>query len=237
MSIELLGIHCVLTQIEHDFTKIKSISYDPSLTNRLDNLLAKAKKHKISLQATKNLKQKEGVAVKASCKKLYEYNQSNYLELVETKQKSLIIALDQVSDPQNLGNLLRSAASFNVDFIISPKQNSTSLTNTAIKVSSGGASIVPFIELNNLAREIAHLQSKGYWVYGADMDNGNALNKIAFHDKTVVVLGSEGSGMRELTKKSCDELFHIPTNNKIASLNVAMAGNIIISQAYFSKFL
>ena len=140
----------------------------------------------------------------------------------------LILALDGVQDPHNLGACLRSAEAFGVAAVIAPKDRACDITPTVRKVASGSAERVPFIRVTNLVRTLTSLQRKGLWTTGAAGEADQSLRDIDFSAPAVVVLGAEGKGLRERTRKSCDYLAAIPMLGSVGSFNVSVACGIFL---------
>lgn len=150
-----------------------------------------------------------------------------YLSCLLPEQRALVLALDGITDPQNLGAILRSADQFSVDLVLVPKRRSAQVNQTVARVSSGSAQYVNLVSVPNLAHAIELFQKQGFWIYGADM-SGQAINHTAFAPRSVLVMGSEGSGISRLVKNQCDHLVAIPTSGHIDSLNVSVASGIIL---------
>ena len=166
--------------------------------------------------------------------KFSEYDFIEYLENSEIN-KEVILLLDSIKDVGNLGGILRNALLFNVNYVILPKDNSCPVNDVVVKRSSGAALQIKTIYVTNLVRIIDKLKDKGFWIYGADMD-GKKLDTVEFPDKTVIVMGEEGTGMRSLVRKSCDEIISIQTNEKLDSLNVNVSSGIILYEVYKKLF-
>jgi len=141
----------------------------------------------------------------------------------------LLLALDGIQDPHNIGAILRSAEIFGVGACISPKDRAGDLTAVARKVASGGAELVPFIRITNLARTLKILQDNDYWVLGLAGEGTASIYDFSPAQKLCLVLGAEGEGLRRLTRETCDELCHIPMFGSIESLNVSVAAGIALS--------
>ena len=148
------------------------------------------------------------------------------LEAIE-KENSLVILLDGITDPQNFGSILRSADQFAADLVILPSRRSVEDNPTVSKVSSGADSYVDVEVEPNLARAIDELKQAGYWVYGADMD-GKRIDKVDFHGRVAIVMGSEGRGLHRLVRERCDEIVAIPARGHVDSFNVGVAAGIIM---------
>ena len=158
-----------------------------------------------------------------------------FVKVESKKAKSVILILDQVTDPQNIGSIMRSCALFDCAGIIVGKDNSPELTSSLYKSASGAAEIVNYIRVTNIRRAISFLKKNNYWIYGFDSSK-NKNSKLNFSQKSVLVFGSEGKGIRELVKKECDEIIQINMKNnlkfEIDSLNVSNATSIALYQFY-----
>jgi 23S rRNA (guanosine2251-2'-O)-methyltransferase len=141
--------------------------------------------------------------------------------------EQLLLILDGITDPQNLGAILRSADQFGVDLVILPERRSAKESPVVHKISSGASSWVQTVTVVNLVRAIEQLKEEGFWIYGADME-GEPVWGSKLGGKTVIVMGSEGKGLSALVKKSCDGLLSIPTTGHVDSLNVSVASGIFL---------
>jgi 23S rRNA (guanosine2251-2'-O)-methyltransferase len=142
---------------------------------------------------------------------------------VLARQESLIILLDQLTDPQNIGNIIRSAHAFNADAILTPKDHSFSETSSLTKAACGAIERIPVVFITNLVSTIKMLKDNGYWIVGLDSSATTKLHEFKFTPKTVIILGSEGSGLRSLTQKNCDFLIKIAMNETAESINASNA--------------
>ena len=142
--------------------------------------------------------------------------------------RDLILVLDGITDPQNLGSLVRTAHCLGANGVVIPEHRAASITAASVKASSGTAYYVPIAMVSNLSNTIEYLKTKGFWVYGTYASDGQDIRSINFDEKVVLVMGSEGKGIRELVKKKCDFLISIPMLGKIDSLNVSVAAGITI---------
>jgi 23S rRNA (guanosine2251-2'-O)-methyltransferase len=141
---------------------------------------------------------------------------------------TLLLLLDGVTDPHNLGACLRVADAMGVDAVVAPKDRSVGITPTVAKVASGAAETVPFITITNLARTIAELQEAGLQVLGADEAGTVALPEADLSRPLAWVLGAEGEGLRRLTRERCDRLIRIPMLGTVQSLNVSVAAALCL---------
>jgi len=146
---------------------------------------------------------------------------------VEERPKTFLV-LDGVQDPHNLGACLRSANAFGVDAVIAPKDRAAGLTPAARKVASGAAEMTPFIQVTNLARTLTRLQEQEVWVVGLCGEVETDIADIDLSGNIAIVMGSEGSGIRKLTRKNCDYLAQIPMLGEIESLNVSAATAVVL---------
>jgi 23S rRNA (guanosine2251-2'-O)-methyltransferase len=143
------------------------------------------------------------------------------------KDASKVILLDTVSNPQNLGLILRAAAFFNIDAVMVIKNRSAKLTPTVLRITVGGAEFVKIFEITNLSRSIKRLKKIGFWIYGLDERGEKTLRETDFDKKTALIVGAEGEGLRHLTVENCDFLVRIEGGRKgLESLNAAVAASI-----------
>lgn len=145
--------------------------------------------------------------------------------------KAFIVILDGITDPQNLGSIIRTALLLGVHGIILPKDNSAPVTPVVVKASAGATEYLPIAQVTNLARTISLLKEKGMWVAGAEAGGEKSIYDVDFKGfDTVLVLGSEGSGIRRLVKESCDYILYIPMQGEIESYNVSVAGALFMGE-------
>jgi len=149
-------------------------------------------------------------------------------DLWDKEDLNLVLALDQIQDPQNLGAIIRSAAFFGADGVVLPKDRSAPFTEAAQKASSGGWEWVPVVEVTNLARTIDEFKEKNFWVSGGEQKASQQVWEVDYTDPTLLVIGSEGKGLRSLTRKKCDHLVSIPGGGEMGSLNASVAAGIFL---------
>ena len=142
--------------------------------------------------------------------------------------RSLVLALDQVSDPRNLGAILRTAAALGVEGVILPDRRSAELGGACAKAASGALDLVPLVEVVNLGRTLADLKRRGYWIVGLDAAGPAALETLDLPPRIVLVLGSEGEGLRRLVAEQCDHLARLEIDPRMESLNVSVAAGIAL---------
>lgn len=147
------------------------------------------------------------------------------------QEPALLLVLDGVTDPHNLGACLRVADAAGAHAVIAPKDRACGLNATAIKVASGAADTVPYIVVTNLARSLREMKERGIWTIGAAGEATKNLYAIDQKVATAWVLGAEGEGLRRLTRETCDELAMIPMYGSVESLNVSVASGICLFEA------
>lgn len=168
----------------------------------------------------------QGVCVFAKPRHVYAEH-----ELERLANRHLVIALDQISDPQNLGAVLRAAAFFGADAVLLLKNRSAELTPKVARIAVGGAEFVDVYRVINLARSLDILRGYGYWVYGLDERGERTLRETEFDPQSVLVIGAEGQGLRQRTRTKCDALVRIPGGRQgIESLNAAVATAIALAE-------
>ena len=182
------------------------------------------------------MKSTQGIVLKTS-----DFERPSLQQFVKNEDvndKSVLLALDQITDPQNIGSIMRSCALFNCKGIILAKDNAPDLTPSLYKAASGAAEIVNYFRVTNLKRCISELKKYGYWAYGFDSSEDSKSSNINFTKKSILVFGSEGKGMRDLVKKECDEIIKINMHQnkhyQIDSLNVSNAATIALYEFFKS---
>ncbi|MCX5871661.1 MAG: 23S rRNA (guanosine(2251)-2'-O)-methyltransferase RlmB [Deltaproteobacteria bacterium] len=163
----------------------------------------------------------------------FPYNdfETNLLEL-DKKERFTVLILDQVQDPNNLGNILRSACCFGVDLVVLLKDRAVSVTSSVEKASAGASAHVRICMVTNLSRSIEALKRIGCWVYGADAQNGVNYFEADLAPKIVFVMGTEGAGLRRLVRENCDVMIKVPITGAIESLNVSNATSILLAEVF-----
>jgi len=150
------------------------------------------------------------------------------LEALPEDEPALILVLDGITDPHNLGACLRVADGAGVHAVIAPKDHAVGINATVAKVASGAAETVPYFMVTNLARTLNELKERNIWITGTSDDADKTLYDVDLKISTAWVLGAEGSGLRQLTRKTCDQLVRIPMAGGVESLNVSVASGICL---------
>lgn len=202
---------------------------------KIKKIIATAKKHKLHVDSMSKDKL-DGIAdsgvhqgILVECKKSRTYIESDILGLLDALDHSpLVLILDGVQDPHNLGACIRTADACGVDFVIIPKDKSAPLNATVQKVSCGAMSRVKVVVATNLARSVKTLKQEGVWVYGFADEAKESIYNNDFTGGIALVMGSEGDGLRHLTRELCDHLVYIPMQGSVSSLNVSVAAGVAL---------
>ena len=151
--------------------------------------------------------------------------------LDQITEPPLILVLDGVTDPHNLGAVLRVADGAGAHAVIAPKDHAVGINATVAKVASGAAETVPYFMVTNVARTLNELKERNIWIYGTSDDAPQTLYQTDLKTAAAIVMGAEGDGMRQLTRKTCDALFSIPMRGGVESLNVSVASGVCLYEA------
>jgi 23S rRNA (guanosine2251-2'-O)-methyltransferase len=159
-------------------------------------------------------------------------NENGLLDLlVAAPSPALVLVLDSVTDPHNLGACLRTADAAGVLAVVAPRDRAVGLTPAVRKVAAGAAETIPFAQVTNLARTLRDLKSAGLWIAGTAADAERELHATDLCGPLAVVMGSEGQGLRRLTRESCDFCLRLPMLGAVESLNVSVAAGIVLFEA------
>src|SRR5688572_3172907 len=240
----IAGINAVSASIEHDAQNVREVLIEAGAKNpRLTEIETAARRADIDVRrvATNALEgvvgnlRHQGVVARYAAAKTW--NENELEGLVEAAQgKALILILDGVQDPHNLGACLRSAAAANATAVIIPKDKSVQVNATVRKTSAGAADSIPVIPVTNLARAMRDLQQLGVWIYGLAGEADASLYSIDLKGNVALVLGGEADGLRRLTRENCDQLVKIPmpggnAATGVESLNVSVASGVTLFEA------
>ena len=180
---------------------------------------------KIGKDIIKSMQELAHQNVFAEIKKIEPYSEKDLKKISELDN---IVILDGISDLRNFSNIMRSALAFGIECIIIKKNSINYFNAVTHKVSSGAIENIKIVEVKNLSNTISLLKKYNFWAYGLDINGKKALDqKFKFGKKNLIIFGSEGKGMKDLTKKNCDFLIKIPLNSKVESLNLSNTAAII----------
>jgi len=233
------GLHAVESLLKHNADSIQQLMVQQGRHDqRIDPLLQRAQRLEIPIREVPKAELDEQVGgvhqgIAAQCTNLKLERSEGFLNelLQRIDHPAFLLVLDGVTDPHNLGACLRTAEAAGVDAVIVPKDKSALMTPIARKVASGAAEIVPFISVTNLARTLKQLQDNRIWIYGAAGEAEQSIYQTDLRGPIALVLGSEGSGMRRLTREHCDGIFSIPMAGEVSSLNVSVSAGVCLFEA------
>jgi 23S rRNA (guanosine2251-2'-O)-methyltransferase len=232
----IFGFHAVLSRLRADPAGVLEIFVDEGRNDaRAKDLVAAAERAKVHLMRVpaKRLDgfyggaRHQGVVARIEVKSTAE----SVDELLEGIEKPLLLVLDGVTDPHNLGACLRVANAAGANAVIAPRDRAAGITPAVSKVASGAAEATPYIMVTNLARSLAEIKERNIWVVGADERATKTVHEADLPDSIAWVLGAEGEGMRRLTRESCDLLVKIPMLGEVASLNVSVCAGVCLFES------
>ena len=233
----IYGIHAVESALIHRPEGVLQLWVIQGRSdNRINSLLTLAKKAGVSVQAISADKMKK------KCADGSHQGVAADLRVVNTKQAALedilnkpggllLLILDEVQDPHNIGACLRSADAAGVDAVIVCKNRSPGITAVVRKVACGAADTVPFIQVTNLARAMELLHDNDVWIVGTAGETDNSLYDISVTKRMALVMGAEEKGMRRLARENCDQLIKLPMQGHVESLNVSVATGVCLFEA------
>ena len=166
----------------------------------------------------------QGIAIQ--CAPLPSLDLENLI--ADQADNSALIVLDQANDPRNIGSVLRSAAAFGATAVIVPDRGTPEMSGSMAKAAAGAIEQVPIVRVTNLARSLRHIKDAGYWCVGLDGRATQTLAESKLSGKIAIVMGAEGSGLRQLTSETCDYLAKIPISGQMESLNLSIATSIAL---------
>ena len=238
MSLKLLfGFHAVTVRLKVAPNSIRELHVDATRRDqRMKQFLAKVEEAGLKviesdddkLQKMCGTHRHQGVVARVEV-----IQKSNSLDdlLDGLTEPALLLVLDGITDPHNLGACLRVADGAGVHAVIAPKDHAVGINATVAKVASGAAETVPYFMVTNLARTLAELKERDIWIIGTSDDAPASLYQTDLRGPTALVLGAEGEGMRQLTRKNCDALVSIPMMGSVDSLNVSVASGVCLYEA------
>jgi len=232
----VFGFHAVLARLRADPKSVLEIFVDETRQDaRVKDLMASAERGAVRLMRvpTKRLDgfygggRHQGVVARVEVKR----SSDSLEELLEKVEKPLLLVLDGVTDPHNLGACLRVANAAGAHAVIAPRDRAAGITPAVSKVASGAAESTPYLMVTNLARTLAEIKQRNIWVVGADERAEQTLYEADLPDSIAWALGAEGEGMRRLTRESCDLLVRIPMRGEVESLNVSVSAGVCLFES------
>lgn len=228
------GVHAVSALLSNPHRVVNKLFISQDRTDkRIQTVLDQAEQMNIPLEQLSSAKMNQRFSdfthqgVVASASSLPDFGESDLIPLLEACTKpALILILDGVTDPHNLGACLRSADATGVDFVVIPKDKSASITPVVSKVACGAAESMPLVRVTNLARAMDVLKDQGVWIYGAAGEANSTLYQLDCASSIAIAMGAEGDGLRRLTRERCDGLFSLPMMGTVESLNVSVATGV-----------
>jgi len=233
----LFGFHAVGVRLKTAPQSVVEVYYEPTRRDaRMRQFLDRVREANVRLIESDGLRLSklagsaghQGVAAKVLALEV-AHSLDDLLDAVQGPP--LLLVLDGVTDPHNLGACLRVADGAGAHAVIAPKDHAVGINATVAKVASGAAETVPYFMVTNLARTLGELKERSIWCIGASDDAPQTLYQADLKVPTALVLGAEGSGMRQLTRKTCDALVSIPMQGAVESLNVSVASGICLYEA------
>jgi 23S rRNA (guanosine2251-2'-O)-methyltransferase len=232
------GLHAVRTLLARDPQRVARVYLQHGRQDaRADEIerLAHAAGRAVERVDAKQLQARLGEAVHqgvvAEVAPLAPWSEDDLLEAVARTPDALLLALDGVQDPHNLGACLRTADACGVLALIVPRDRAAPLNATARKVAAGAAETTPVVTVTNLARTLGLLKGAGLWIVGADAAGAQPAHEIDLTGGRVLVMGAEGAGLRQLTRRHCDWLARLPSLGAVESLNVSVATGMLLYEA------
>ena len=232
----IYGLHSVLAVLEQDPVQVKQVWLDKGRRDKRGKLIESAANkagvpltriNREELDSRAGTDRHQGVVAEVSGGSLGD--ERGLFALLESRtDPALLLILDGVQDPHNLGACLRTADAAGVDAVVVPRDQACGLTPTVRKVAAGAAETMPLFQVTNLSRALKKLQEAGIWVVGADAEAGQSLFTSRLVGPLAMVLGAEGTGLRRLTRETCDELVALPMRGQVASLNVSVAVGVCL---------
>jgi len=236
---QIFGIHAVTALLEKQSSRIIRLYVQQERHDKkIQMLIQLAKNQGVSIELASRQEldslthEANHQGIVAFCTQTIFYSENDLSGLLQNaNQPPLVLILDGIQDPHNLGACFRSADAFGVNLIIAPKDKSAGITPVVSKVASGAVDTIPFVPVTNLVRVMEQLKELGLWIYGAAGEASQSLYQTDLTGSAAIVLGSEGSGMRRLTREHCDVLINIPMLGSVSSLNISVAAGIFLFEA------
>jgi len=233
------GVHAVESLLTHCPELVLEVWADKQRDDmRLTQVLDVVEQHQIALQymernrLTKNVGSDRHQGIAARCRPAVALHDADLDALLDNlSEPPLLLILDGVQDPHNLGACLRTADAAGVHAVIAPKDRAVGLNSTVRKVASGATETMPFISVTNLARTLRNLKDRGIWLIGTAGEAEQSLYQADLSGPVAIVMGAEEKGLRRLTRETCDALVTLPMAGSVSSLNVSVATGVCLYEA------
>jgi 23S rRNA (guanosine2251-2'-O)-methyltransferase len=236
---KLTGIHAVKEALEAQSPMDRIVIAKGRQDTRVEEIVQLARKQGISvrfedrgqLDRLANSKDHQGVVALAAARAAGVLEDILARANASQGQMGLVVLLDGVEDPHNLGAIIRTALAAGAHGVVIPERRAAGLTDNVARASAGALAHLPVAKVTNLARSMEQLKEAGYWLVGLDEEGDKSYTEVDYKLPTGIVLGSEGKGLHELTRKRCDFVVKLPTTGPVKSLNVSVAAGVVLFEA------
>jgi 23S rRNA (guanosine2251-2'-O)-methyltransferase len=233
------GIHAVREALEAGSTFDRLLIAKGRQDSRVEQIVQLARERGVAvrfedrgqLDRVANTRDHQGVVAIAAARAATTLEDILERANLSKGQAGLIVLLDGVEDPHNLGAVIRTALAAGAHGVIIPERRAAGLTDTVARASAGALAHLPVAKVTNLARSMEELKEAGYWLVGLDEEGQKSYTGVDYTSPTGIVMGSEGKGLHELTRKRCDFVVSLPTTGPVKSLNVSVAAGVVLFEA------
>ena len=235
----LTGIHAVEEALRAGRALERIVIASGRHGERIEELVRLAREHGVPVRfedraqvdRLAGTRDHQGVVALAAAKQALSLEDLLHKSARQDSRKGLVVLLDGVEDPQNLGAVVRTALAAGADGVVIPERRAAGLTESVARASAGALAHLPVARVANLVRAMEEMKEVGYWLVGLDERAEKDYTAVDLSGSTGIVLGSEGKGLHELTRKRCDFLVSIPTTGPVRSLNVSVAAGVVLFEA------
>jgi 23S rRNA (guanosine2251-2'-O)-methyltransferase len=233
------GIHAVREALEAGSTFDRVVIAKGRQDSRIEEIVQLARQRSIpvrfedrsQLDRLANTRDHQGVVAIAAARAAATLDDILERANASKDQRGLIVLLDGVEDPHNLGAIIRTSLAAGAHGIVIPERRAAGLTDTVARASAGALAHLPIAKVTNLARTMEELKEAGYWLVGLDENGEKNYTEVDYTSPTGIVMGGEGNGLHELTRKRCDFVVSLPTTGPVKSLNVSVATGVVLFEA------
>ena len=240
-SFFIVGQHAVIEALKNPLRKVLRVFLTEESKKNIHrkspnkNLLNDVKVYFKTKKELDKYSNKENLLHQGYVAEIEHFEKPNLKDFIKGKNNITLVCLDGVTDPRNIGSLIRSAAAFNIDGIIIKERNFPSESKLMFKAASGAIEYINIFEVSNINSTLKNLKDKNFWVYGFDGNGKKNFNEIEWKGNNVLLFGSEGAGMHQHTSKYTDFLVKIDIDNKIESLNISNSAAIVFHHLSYIK--